>query len=138
MAGQKARTRRCTRSDALSRLAQADAFLLAAELILDDGSEDALPSVAASLAVLAGIAGSDAACCARLHVRPRGQSHSEAVGLLSTVEPFGPDMAKDLQRLLSRKDDSHYGLAFVSPADAANMVSWAKRLVGRARAAVEA
>lgn len=138
MARSKTRTQSCNRSDALTRLAQAESFLLAAELIVHDDSNDATPSVAASLAVLAGIAASDAACCARLNVRARGQSHSDAVELLATVEPRGPDMAKDLQRLLNRKDDSRYGLAFVSAGDASRMVSWAKRLLGHAQRAVEA
>lgn len=138
MARPKTRTQSCGRSDALNRLAQAESFLLAAELIIDDGSDDATPSVAASLAVLAGIAASDAACCARLGVRARGQSHAEAVELLRTVEPGGDGMAKDLQRLLNRKDDSQYGVAFVSAAEASRMVDWSKRLLGHARRAVEA
>lgn len=138
MARSKTKTQSCDRNDALTRLAQSESFLLAAELIVDDDSDDATPSVAASLAVFAGIAASDAACCARLGVRARGQSHSEAVRLLGTVEPHGADMAKDLQRLLSRKDDSQYGLAFVSSAEAGRMVGWAKRLLGHALRAVEA
>jgi hypothetical protein len=56
MARPKSRTQSCGRSDALNRLAQAESFLLAAELIVDDDSDDATPGVAASLAVLAGIA----------------------------------------------------------------------------------
>lgn len=138
MARQKGRTQACDRSDALNRLAQAEAFLLAAELVVDDDTDDATPSVAASLAVLAGIAASDAACCARLGVRARGQAHAEAVDLVGGVEPHGADMAKDLQRLLNRKDDSQYGVAFVSASDAARMVGWAKRLLGQARKVVEA
>ncbi|HLG00173.1 MAG TPA: hypothetical protein VI916_06865 [Acidimicrobiia bacterium] len=134
----RTRTQSCDRNDALNRLAQAESFLLAANLIIDDDSDDATPSVAASLAVLAGIAASDAACCARLGVRARGQSHPEAVELLGTVEPRGGDMAKDLRRLLNRKDDSQYGVAFVSAGEASRMVGWAERLVGRARRAVEA
>lgn len=138
MARPKARTQSCDRNDVLNRLAQAESFLLAAELIIDDDSDDATPSVAASLAVLAGIAASDAASCARLGVRARGQSHAEAVELLGTVEPRGGDIAKDLQRLLNRKDDSQYGVAFVSASEASRMVGWAKRLLGHARRAVEA
>ena len=88
--------------------------------------------------MLAGIAASDAACCARLGVRARGQAHAEAVDLVGGVEPHGADMAKDLQRLLNRKDDSQYGVAFVSASDAARMVGWAKRLLGQARKVVEA
>ena len=124
MARSKTRTQSCDRSDALTRLAQSESFLLAAELIVDDDSDDATPSVAA--------------CCARLGVRARGQAHTEAVDLLGTVEPRGADMAKDLRRLLNRKDDSQYGLAFVSSAEAGRTVGWAKRLLGHARRAVEA
>ncbi len=134
----KTRTQSCDRTAALSRLSQADAFLLAAELVVDDYTGDSTPSVAASLAVLAGIAAADAACCARLGVRARGQAHAEAVKLLATVEPGGSDMAKDLRRLLNRKDESQCGLTLVSSADAGRMVSWAKRLLRLARKAVEA
>jgi hypothetical protein len=134
----KGRTQSCSRGDALTRLAQAESFLVAAELIVEDDSNDAAPNVAASLAVLAGIAASDAACCARLNIRARGQSHGEAIELLGTVQPLGPTMAKDLQRLLNRKDDSQYGLAFVSAGDASRMTSWARRLLDNAQRAVEA
>ncbi|MEZ5310329.1 MAG: hypothetical protein R2735_07015 [Microthrixaceae bacterium] len=134
----KTRTQSCDRTAALSRLSQADAFLLAAELVVDDYTGDSTPSVAASLAVLAGIAAADAACCARLGVRARGQAHAEAVKLLATVEPGGSDMAKDLRRLLNRKDESQYGLTLVSSADAGRMISWSKRLLHLARKAVEA
>ena len=138
MARSRIRTQPCDRSNALTRLAQAESFLLACELVVDDDGDEATPSVAAALAVLAGIAASDAACCARVGLRARGQSHAEAVEVLGTVEPHGSDMAKDLQRLLNRKDDSHYGLTFVSSAEASRMVGWAKRLLALARRAVEA
>lgn len=96
--------------------------------------------VAAPLAVFAGIAGSDAACCGRLGVRARGQSHADAAELLRTGEPGGADMAKELQRLLNRSDDSQYGVAFVfvSGGEASRMVGWAKRLLGHVRRVVEA
>ena len=138
MARPKMRTQSCDRRAALSRLAQAEAFLLAAELLVDDDSDAANPGVAASLAVLAGIAASDAACCARLGIRARGQAHAEAVSLLGSVDPGGTSMAKDLQRLLNRKDDSQYGLTLVASPDAARMVGWAKRLLRLSREAVEA
>ena len=60
------RAQPCDRSDALNRLLQAEAFVTAAALVLEDGTDVARPGVAAALAVLAGIAASDAACCARL------------------------------------------------------------------------
>ena len=47
-------------------------------------------------------------------------------------------MAKDLERLVARKDSVHYGAALVTGTEAARMVNWAGRLVNRARIAVEA
>lgn len=138
MARLKVRTQDCNRPDALNRLTQAESFVEAAELVLADDTGTTNPGVAAALAVLSGIAASDAACCAKLGRRARGQSHDEAVALLATVAPNGNEMAKDLGRLLRRKNDSHYGVAFVPPSDAKDLVNLAKRLVTRARAAVEA
>jgi hypothetical protein len=61
------RTQKCGRPQAATRLAHAQKFFDAAELIATDVTDDeANASVAASLALLAGIAASDAACCARL------------------------------------------------------------------------
>ena len=132
------RTQPCGRSEARTRLQQADAFVLAAELVLEDTTALANSGVAAALSILAGIAASDAACCARLRRRARGQAHEEAVALLETVEPGGTEMAKDLKRLLQRKDSASYGVSFFALGEAQDLVGWAKRLVERARTAVEA
>jgi hypothetical protein len=132
------RTQPCGRPEARTRLEQAEAFVLAAELVLDDTTALANPGVAAALAILAGIAASDAACCARLRRRSRGQAHEEAVTLLETVEPGGTEMAKDLKRLLQKKDSASYGVSFLSLGEARDLVGWAKRLIGRARTAVDA
>jgi hypothetical protein len=107
-----------------------------ADLVLADTSDAAHAGIAAALAVLGGIAASDAACCAKLGERSRGQSHEEAVVLLERVVPGGPAMARDLHRLVARQDDSHYGLHSVSQTDARKMVEWAQRLVTAARRAV--
>lgn len=128
----------CGRAEAAGRLAQADAYLVAAGLVVDDPNDVAYPGVAGALAVLAGIAAADAACCARLNSRTRGQDHREATRLLATVVPHGPAMATDLERLLDRKDTVHYGTAMISPAEGARMVTWAARLVGHAHAVFEA
>lgn len=101
---------------------------MTAELVLGDESDAATPGVAAALAVLAGIAASDAACCSKLQQRPRGQNHMEAVKLLRAVEPHGPAMATDLGRLLASKDDSHYGITLVDRRKAQRLVSYAKRI----------
>ena len=133
-----ARREPCGRVEATGRLAQADAYLVAARLVVDDASDVANPGVAGALAVLAAIAAADAACCARLATRARGQDHHEAAALVATVAPHGTAMAKDLQRLLDRKDTVHYGTTMITPAEGARMVGWAARLVDHAHAAVEA
>jgi hypothetical protein len=132
------RSEPCGRTEATGRLAQADAYLAAARLVVDDNSDPANPGVAAALAVLAGIAAADAACCARLQRRARGQSHREATTLVAAVVPHGAEMARDLDRLLVKKDSVHYGTTLISPAEGARMVTWATRLVGHAHAALEA
>lgn len=128
MATKSPRTADCTPAQARSRLQQAEAFAMAAELVLSDDTDTASPGVAASLAVLAGIAASDAACCAKLRKRPRGQDHAEATKLLRTVVPHGADMAKDLGRLLAAKDESHYGVTLVDRSKARRLLGYARRL----------
>jgi hypothetical protein len=70
--------------------------------------------------------------------RARGDDHRQAVRLVDTVHPHGAEMAKDLARLLDRKDQAQYGLHMVGDGDAKKMVGWARRLVAHARAIVEA
>ena len=72
------------------------------------------PGVTATLAVLAGIAASDAACCQVLGQRSRGQDHRQALAMLRQIEPDGQAMARDLERLLTIKDDAHYGMLNIS------------------------
>jgi hypothetical protein len=140
MAGRtsKSRTQHCDRAHALSRLRQAESFVEVADVVITGTEHDvATPGVAGALAVLAGIAASDAACCAKLKMRPHGQDHKEAVPMLAAVHPYGPQMSKDLARLLRRKDDAHYGLHLIGKGDAEKMVEWAKRIVGNARKVLE-
>ena len=124
----KVRTGPCSRVDAKSRLRQAEAYVMVAQLCLDDGSEAATPGVAASLAVLAAVAAGDAACCHRLGKRSRAQNHAQAEELIATLEPNGKVMAKRFREIVNAKDDSHYGLALVSGAKATSMVSKAEAL----------
>lgn len=125
------RTADCTPADARARLMKAESFATGAALVLemDDDPDLDLPSVAAALCVLAGIAASDAACCAALGQRARGQTHSEAVALVGTVRPHGTQLARDLKRLLDRKDNAHYGAISISATEAADMLGWARRMV---------
>jgi hypothetical protein len=126
----------CTAADARMRMTQAEAMLSVAQQALSDNTNAAIAGVAAALAVLGAIAASDAACCAKLGKRPRGQ-HSEATTMLKTVMPHGPAMAKDLGDLVAAKDDSHYGLHLVSEAKATLMLKKATRLAALARQVVD-
>ena len=121
----------CTAADGRARLRKAESFLTGAELVLEmgDDSDLDLPAVAAALAVLAGIAAADAACCTALGEHSRGQDHQLAVRLLATVTPHGTQMAKDLKRLLNRKDNAHYGVISTTENEARDMLTWAQRLI---------
>jgi len=134
----RGRTAPCDRDAARVRLRHAESFLAVADLVLaqPDDTEMAPTSVAASLAVLAGIAAADAACCAALHRRARGQSHVEAVGLVRSVASVGEQMARDLDRLLTLKDGAQYGVLTVSRETAASSVAWARRLAAGAASVV--
>jgi hypothetical protein len=123
------RTQPCDRRDALTRLEHARAFLDVAELVGTDRDELATPSVSTALAVLAAIAASDAVCCAMLRQRSRGQDHQQAVDLLRSISPGGPEMARDLSRLLAIKDDAHYGLLDISTQRATSALRQARRLL---------
>lgn len=125
----KGRTQSCTRSDAVLRLEHARKFLEVAELC---GIEDEVPassSVAAALAVLAGIAASDAACCAVFARRSRGQDHHDAEQHLAEIRGGGREAAKQLRRLLDLKDTAHDGLIHVSGAKLTSALGQAKALV---------
>jgi hypothetical protein len=125
------RTTACDPAAARTRLRQAQAFVSVADLVFNepDDEEPPLRGVAASLAVLAGIAASDAACCARLGQRYLGQDHARAVGLLRTVQPDGEALAKDLERLLAIKDNVHYGGLSISLTDTKAALTRAHRMV---------
>jgi hypothetical protein len=107
------RTQSCGAADARTRLAQPRKFLEVAELVADEDIE-ASHSVAAALAVLAGIAASDAACCAALGRRSRSPNHHDAEPLVAQIESGGAAAASSLRRLLDLKDTAHYGLIPVS------------------------
>lgn len=100
------RTQSCDERAARSRLRDAYAQLELAELATSSAEEK---KAAASCAVLAGIAASDAACCAALGERSRSQDHRDAVALLRQVAPGGRDAAAQLERLLGLKDQAQYG-----------------------------
>lgn len=119
----------CGAAEAGTRLEHARAFLEVATLVGHQEDELATPNVTASLAVLAGIAASDAVCCAALGQRARGQDHRLAADLLGQVVEVGVPMARDLRRLLAIKDDAHYGVLHVSNQRVSAAIRQATRLV---------
>jgi hypothetical protein len=129
MARSAARTQECSERDARTRLSHARKFLEVAELVAGEGEDMEYSSPAASLAVLAGIAASDAACCKALGRRSRGKDHRQAIDLVEQVEPGGTEAGNALRRLLGLKDEAHYGLFDVGGNDLRAVVRQAKSLV---------
>lgn len=131
----RGRTAACDRGQARVRLDHALKYREVAELVATEG--DAVPasaSVGAGLAVLAGIAASDAACCAAMGRRSRGPDHKQALALLADVEPGGVEAARHLERLLDLKDTAHYGVINVTPAEPRRALRRADQLVTFAKA----
>jgi hypothetical protein len=113
-------------------MASAEKFLEVARLVDDEG-DPALGSVVASLAILAGIAAADAACCSALGRRSRGDDHHDAEGLLRDVMPGGQEAAIALRRLIERKDKAQYGMVHPSADDVKVAVRQAVRLLAFAQ-----
>jgi hypothetical protein len=131
-----ARTQVCPKEQGRSRLDHARKFLEVAEMTAGEAGDVEYSSAAAALAVLAGIAAADAACCAALGRRARGQDHQQATRLVDQIEPGGPKGAKALRRLLSLKDEAHYGFFDVAGKDLKTALRQAESLVDFAAAAV--
>lgn len=130
------RTQACSETDASARLRHARKFIEVAELLAGEGDEVEYSSQATALAVLAGIAASDAACCKSLGRRSRGPDHREAAALVERVEPGGEQAARSLNRLLSLKDEAHYGLFDVSGQDLKTALRQANGIIGFAETVV--
>jgi hypothetical protein len=125
------RTSACGEREARVRLANAKAQLQLAELA-GDASSPAEIKAAVSSAVLAGIAACDAACCKALGRTNRSQNHRDAVELLGQVAPGGADAAKQLERLLSLKDEAQYGLTELTGQKLQQAIRRPKALVAHA------
>jgi hypothetical protein len=137
MAKAAPRTAQCGKREARARLTTARAYLDVATTVLDEQSRDEFLNVAAGLAVLAGIAASDAICCARLRHLHRGDDHRGATDLLKKAVPDGAKLSNSLARLLDLKDEAHYGVMMVSAGKARGAARWAETLVTRAADEVE-
>jgi hypothetical protein len=131
------RTRPATPEQARTRLRTARAYLEVADLVIEEEGRSEMPGVAAGLAVLAGIAGSDAICAIRLGEIHRGDDHRSASALLSGATPDGSRLASTFRRLIDLKDEAHYGLTVVGSRRALDAIRWARQIVDRAGEEVE-
>jgi hypothetical protein len=123
------RTQPCDRTQARTRLENAQKSLEVAELAAGEEEIPASRSVAAALAVLSGIAAADSACCAALGRRSRGEDHREAAALLRQIVPGGDRAAKALIELLNVKDTAQYGLIPITRRELTTALRRAKRLL---------
>jgi hypothetical protein len=100
------RTQPCGKAIRSGRLRKAIQFKAEADVVRDiaEASENIADTYVA-LCVLAGIAASDVICCAGLGKHPKGDNHSEAVGLLRSVDK---DAARHLATLLGMKTRTEY------------------------------
>lgn len=130
------RAQPCGEHDARSRLRDARAQLELAELAGRRSSPEERKA-AASCAVLAGIAATDAACCKALGQRSRSQDHRDAVALVRQVVPGGTDAAKQLERLMGLKDQAQYGFEDVAGQKLAAALRQARALVAFAASVLE-
>lgn len=133
-----ARTQVCSNAEARGRLLHARKFLEVAELVAEDAQTDdaEYSSASAALAVLAGIAATDAACCKALGRRSRSQDHRDAEVLLAQIVPDGREAASSLRRLLNLKDEAHYGFFSVGGTHLRAALRQAQALVSFADAVV--
>ncbi len=136
MTRKQGRTQTCGKPEARTRLAHARKFLEVAELVAGEKEIEESASCAAALAVLAGIAAADAACCALLGRRSRGQDHKQAADLVEQIVPDGKAAAKALRELLDLKDTAQYGLVHVTQPKLAAAMRRASHLVDFGAAAL--
>lgn len=137
MARKSGRTQSCGVREARQRLDQARSHLEVATLVGDtDDASLEYAGVAASVAILGGIAAADAACCAALKQRSRSDNHQDAARLLANIEPGGKAAAAKLSQLISLKDTAHYGFLNVSNSQLKKAIRQANHLVGFAEQVV--
>jgi len=130
MARGRKRAQACGGDQARQRLAHAKSFLDVAELTADvDDPSLEYGSVAASVAILAGIAAADAACCQVLGRRSRSDDHHHAEALLLEITPGGKRAAGQLRKLITLKDAAHYGFVSMSTPQLKQSIRQARQLV---------
>ncbi len=119
--------------EAKMKLGQAEKYLQIAKF--ETEKDPASLIAAATNAIFAGIAASDAACCAKLGKYSRSQNHSDAAKLLATIEPGGRSASKDFALLIGKKDEANYGFN-VSNTELKTLLRKAESLVSFAKKSI--
>ncbi len=126
------RTTDCDRATRQGRLAKANQFMAAADIVLDLTDDDPADLGAAyvTLVVHAGIAAADVICCARLGRYSRGENHNEAIDLLGSIDK---KLANDLSVLLGMKTRAGYSALPITQDDQTKAGRAVDRLMSAAR-----
>ena len=117
-----------SRTEGAARRRIAAKYLEVAQIAATE--DGAAINVAVGIAVLAGIATSDAICAAALGERYAGQDHASAVQVLKRVDTT---LARKLKHLVDMKPASHYGDALLTSDDRDRAIRAAASLVQAAR-----
>lgn len=124
MSPKKLITRRADPRQARGRRKIAVKYLEVADLVADE--DGAAVNVCVGLAVLAGIAASDAICIVATGERYAGQDHDAAAELLERVDST---LGKRLRQVVGLKPGSHYGDQLLDDADRKTALRCARILV---------
>jgi hypothetical protein len=114
MAGRDGRTTPCSATERAGRFRKAQLFLDAAEAVSELWDEDQeIADVYVTLNVHARIAAADVICCRALGKHSRGESHTDAVALLASVDV---QASGHLSTLLALKTRAGYSALALSAA----------------------
>lgn len=122
------RLRKGTPADARNRRIIATRYLEIAELAATEEGPGA-SNVVVGIAVLAGIAASDAICLSATGTRYAGEDHAEATRVLGRTDRR---LGQELSKLVRLKPGAHYGSTFISDSDRVRALRAAATLVGSA------
>ncbi|GGS43253.1 hypothetical protein [Actinokineospora fastidiosa] len=125
------RTTPCDARMRQGRRRKAEQFYAAASLIADLADQhDDIADAYVTLCVHAGIAAADVLCCAALGEHAQGESHNDAVSLLSKVDR---EASRHLGALLRLKTKSGYGHTPATPDEFKRAGRAAESLIDKAR-----
>jgi hypothetical protein len=127
----KYRVQPCTATTIEGRLARAIEFFDSAEDERHEHPERANAWV--THYILAGIAAADVICCRALGQHSQGDNHVQAVAMLRSVQPDGPELSVALGILLGMRTKAGYGEQAVSADDRTRAPRCARQLVDAAR-----